>query len=927
MKATKILSALLAAVMLLSVCVTGVAAEDTLPFTDVVEGEWYYDAVAYTYGEGLMNGTGDGTKFSPTMNLTRGMVVTVLYRNDGSPSNVYKNPFVDVNEDAYYAKAAAWAYAEGVVTGTGTDEWGDPFFSPDRNITRQELAAMFARYAAYKHVDTAKNTTDITTFPDSGKVASWAEKEFKWTAGTGIITGKTSGGAATLSPEDLATRAEFAIMIQRYNVKDDAREFTYFIAYEEPELKNSFTEPVFEPCDDADVYVAVDGDDKNPGTKEKPLATFEGAKAKVRELIKTAKDEIVVAFMAGNYGELDNISFTAEDSGSEAVPVTYRAYGDGDVIFQNGYSLPQSSFKPIDDSEKNLFKDEAVSSIRKIDLGNTVPENFNITALFSGNGICHEARYPNKRADGTDDAYTNLTTTVDKFCSIMLQGPLPNVVEGFKTTEGMKVTGFLRVGWLIETFDVKSYDPETNVITFNTYEGFVPASGYPIGEAAGGFDFMFEGRTDDTVYFSNLADQLDSKDEYWYDSKTQVLYVFDPHGTYTIATGDGFFNMNDSDYITLTGLTFNASKAEIAITGNKADHVNIDACTFSNFSGDRVMNFTSCLNMHFTRNEMFNFGATGIYLTPYWKDRINDFENSYFALKESGIVIDNNYFHDFGFIDMWSGAINFYCNSGSRVSHNYFENGAHAAVEFNSSNHIVIEYNVFDNMMMTTADYGAVYTNWGFEDRGNVVRYNLFKNMRAAGAQYCIYLDGDSAGVEIYSNLFYDAGACGITMNGTRDHMVHDNVYINSNYNEYRRFLFSSFLHHTSDYLENGTYEPGAAMNGGETSVEKIPKEGEPGYELWRTKWPILYKYHDDITKLGEPECVYTTVNYIENNCIVDNKDIDEEAYVMFGVGKGTNDIVSKDTNPFFADPTHGDYSITDTSKFADNHFAKIGRY
>ena len=82
MKFTKVLSAFLAAVMLLSICVTGVVAEDTLPFTDVPKGEWYYDAVAYTYAAGLMNGTGDGTKFSPAMNLTRGMVVTVLYRND-----------------------------------------------------------------------------------------------------------------------------------------------------------------------------------------------------------------------------------------------------------------------------------------------------------------------------------------------------------------------------------------------------------------------------------------------------------------------------------------------------------------------------------------------------------------------------------------------------------------------------------------------------------------------------------------------------------------------------------------------------------------------------------------------------------------------------------------------------------------------------
>ena len=114
-----------------------------------------------------------------------------------------------------------------MVTGTGYDEWGDPIFSADRNITRQELAAMFARYAAYCHVDTAKNTTSLDSFSDAGKVASWAEKEFKWTAGTGIITGKKNGSTATLSPTDLATRAEFAIMIQRYNTAS----FEYLIAY------------------------------------------------------------------------------------------------------------------------------------------------------------------------------------------------------------------------------------------------------------------------------------------------------------------------------------------------------------------------------------------------------------------------------------------------------------------------------------------------------------------------------------------------------------------------------------------------------------------------------------------------------------------------------------------------------------------------
>ncbi|MBR4933191.1 MAG: S-layer homology domain-containing protein, partial [Clostridia bacterium] len=195
MKLTKVLSAVLAMIMLLSAGIVGITAEESLPFTDVPAGEWYYDAVAYTYGAGLMNGTGDGTKFSPTMNLTRGMVVTVLYRNDGSPAGTYPEVFADITGTEYYATAAAWAYKSKVVTGTGFDDWGDPIFSADRNITRQELATMFARYAAYKHVDTTKNTADIATFPDAGKVASWATDSFKWSSGTGIITGKTNGGA------------------------------------------------------------------------------------------------------------------------------------------------------------------------------------------------------------------------------------------------------------------------------------------------------------------------------------------------------------------------------------------------------------------------------------------------------------------------------------------------------------------------------------------------------------------------------------------------------------------------------------------------------------------------------------------------------------------------------------------------------------
>ena len=134
MKITKIISAFLATMMLLSVCTIGISAEEKLPFTDVIEGEWYYDAVKYVYKNGLMNGTGDGTKFSPSMNLTRGMVVTVLYRMEGSPMIFFKDIFADVSYKAYYADAVEWAKSNMIVNGTGYDEWGEEYFSPDRDI-------------------------------------------------------------------------------------------------------------------------------------------------------------------------------------------------------------------------------------------------------------------------------------------------------------------------------------------------------------------------------------------------------------------------------------------------------------------------------------------------------------------------------------------------------------------------------------------------------------------------------------------------------------------------------------------------------------------------------------------------------------------------------------------------------------------------
>ena len=914
MKMVKLLSAILAAAMLLSAGIIGITAEDTLPFTDVPEGAWYYDAVAYTYSEGLMNGTGDGTTFSPMMNLTRGMVMTVLYRSVGSPK-IVKNPNLpDVAENAYYATAAAWACTNGIVSGTGEDEWGDPLLSPDRNITRQELATMFSRFArAYCHVDISANTADISKFPDADKVAVWAADSFKWTNGTGIITGKQDGGETFLAPEALATRAEFATIMQRYTVKNNAREFTYFLAYEAPVAISQYTEKAYAPVEDADVYVSTEGNNNNPGTKDKPLATFEAAVEKVQEIKKTKKSgEIKVTFMAGNYGVLDNVTLTPKDGGDEDLTITYCAYGDGDVVFQNGILLAEKDFVPVDESDYYLLGEVDKSKVYKIDLAGKVEDFSDKNIVFSETGMCHEARIPNYRPGSQEQAYWNVTTTYNETESILLQGYLPGIVKSFRTIEGMKVTGMLRTGWLVDTFKVTAFDRDTGVLSFDFSDPHAFDNGYTLED----FVLAEEGRMDDYVYFHNLSDQIDAEGEYWFDSKTSTLYMYKPEGEHYLSTAGTFITLvEDTEHINFQGLDFIATMDD-AIDMD-ANHISFDGCTFGNVAGSacimtewgyRVNNITvqNC--------EFYNFYDKGVNFFGSWPELTN--------ITPSYITVTNNYFHDFSSPQTFGAAVNLTNLVGTTVSHNEFINGAHAGVSFGSCIDTVIEYNVLDNMMSSTIDYGAIYNFNTILHRGNIMRYNIIRNIRAAGGCYGIYIDGSFA-QEVYGNIFYNAGDRDVVSNGGRENNVHDNISIRDEgiYGDFMMYNFGI----TS--IENG--EVIVNQNSFDATVAELnykPAVGSESYQKWYDRWPLVYEYSYDIKDLDKYECIYRTVNTVKDNALFGTTFEPGDAFNAYGEG-GNNVEYGQQVNPFFADPTHGDYTITDTSKFADNHYAMIGRY
>lgn len=175
-------------------------------FTDVAANSWYAQAVDFVTRSRLMSGTSTGV-FSPDNAMTRAMLVTVLWRAEGQPTASSAASFTDAASDSWYSSAVAWAVENGIVNGTS-----DTTFSPDKSVTRQEIAAILQRYAKYKGADITQ-TADLNTYSDNTNVASWASDAMAWAVNKGVITGAAS---TTLAPSANATRAQVATMLMRY---------------------------------------------------------------------------------------------------------------------------------------------------------------------------------------------------------------------------------------------------------------------------------------------------------------------------------------------------------------------------------------------------------------------------------------------------------------------------------------------------------------------------------------------------------------------------------------------------------------------------------------------------------------------------------------------------------------------------------------
>ena len=177
-----------------------------LPFADVPSGSWYYDDVAYVYDTGLMTGL-TVTAFGPNLSTTRGMIVTILWRMENEPAAKHGCPFADVRRGSYYEQAIAWASENGIVTGFDSST-----FAPDRAITREQLAAILFRFAAYRGMDAVTLRENLSSFQDQAAISAYAVSALNWAVGEGLM----QGTGDKLEPTGSATRAQVAAMLRRF---------------------------------------------------------------------------------------------------------------------------------------------------------------------------------------------------------------------------------------------------------------------------------------------------------------------------------------------------------------------------------------------------------------------------------------------------------------------------------------------------------------------------------------------------------------------------------------------------------------------------------------------------------------------------------------------------------------------------------------
>lgn len=321
-RSRKSLSMLLVLSMLLTLApVTSLAAENTsseVSYSDVAADAWYKDAVDYVSEQGLLVGVADG-QFGPEQSVTRGMVVTVMWRQSGAPANDGQSVYTDVPADQWYAQAVTWGAENGMVAGMS-----DTTFAPNDPVTREQLAAFMMRFAEKSGEDVSIGDGSVLgAYTDADSISDWAMSALVWSVENGVISGMTE---STIVPQGQATRAQYAAILMRTGatISDDLdlsgyETLTYYhngeiITVDESDGEAADGTPIY-----AQAVLAGDGIIIAVAYTDEEVAALEAALAEVTYDDVDLNGETMIPAFVDAHGHIDMTDQFADASPSSGV--------------------------------------------------------------------------------------------------------------------------------------------------------------------------------------------------------------------------------------------------------------------------------------------------------------------------------------------------------------------------------------------------------------------------------------------------------------------------------------------------------------------------------------------------------------------------------------------------------------------------------
>lgn len=626
------------------------------------------------------------------------------------------------------------------------------------------------------------------------------------------------------------------------------------------------------PICEGDIYVSVKGSDENDGTREHPFATLERAVSAVRTL-KAHKKGVTVCVHAGEY-PTSGLTLTGEDSGSADCPITYRAYGDGEVILNGGITIPGGDFEPIRDEERARLHGEACEHVVRVDL-----KRYGLTAADWGR-LCPIGAF------GTEDKYDDCEAGAN--CELFLNGQRMTLAR-------YPDEGFLKLGAVADVGDVWEF-PEQNYYydwkerrnhRGGTYimdkpttarasgwrdTGDIWAYGYFYHDWADsstpikGFDIAhrtfypayvsrFGARKDALYYFYNVFEELDAPGEWYLDRENGWLYFYPPVDlkdarVEMTVTRRSIIDAQDVHYVTLEGFTIKGTRAD-AVT-LRGDHNVLRKLNVYGVMGNAAV-IEGQHNL-VTECEVSHTGKGGVIVDGGDRETLTPGCNK----------VDNCLFHDWGEVYMVYCAAVRLDGVGNVCSHNEMYNAPHTAIFYYGNDHVV-EYNHIHDVVLHSSDAGAIYSGQDWSRQGCVVRYNCLYDI--GGGEFTpdgIYFDDMLSGQTAYGNLLIGVRKNGFLIGGGRDNFVFNNIMVDCGkaltYDDRGR---DGFLNNGWAIASVSSYEKGGMWK----TLRQAPYQSD----IWKKRYPSLGRLSHDFADPDNPDfAVNPAHGLVYNNLVID---------------------------------------------------------